>query len=270
MGLVKDFHPLGLTFDVHPVTGEKTILIVNLHHKSSPVVDVFNVHGKQLIHKRTIYDPKMYNPNHMHLMQDEQFRADDGTPSFFFSNDHYFKHRLLKKIETYLFPWSYVGFYNARTGRVEDAVNGLSFANGVAGTDDILFVSETSAGVVRQYKINKGMKQGAPYVYLDYVNKVKVGGAPDNLHYHADKELLVIAAHPKPLEFYKRISSDPATAPKASSQVEVWDLSTDETRTILQDDGSLLSTSSSGVFDTKTSKLLVSGVYADGVIVCDL
>ncbi|KAI9268814.1 hypothetical protein BY458DRAFT_511135 [Sporodiniella umbellata] len=269
-GSIRDFHPLGIAHDVNPATDEKTILSVNLRHDGPPSVEIFNIEGEKFVHKRTIKDPKLYNPNAIHLVQDKQFRAEDGTPSFFFSNDHYFANYILKNIENLLLPWSYVGFYNARTGRVEKAVNGLSFANGVAGTDDTLFVSETSAGVVRQYKINKIFDEGTPSVSLDYVNQVRVGGAPDNLHYQADKELLVIAVHPRTFDFYKRVVSDPNTAPKAPSQIEVWDLSAGETRTILQNDGSLLSTSSSGVFDTKTSKLLVTGVYGDGVIVCDL
>lgn len=270
---MKSYHPLGISFDVHPVTGEKTIFTINLADNEPPSIEVFTVDDvKQLVHKHTIRHQKIYNPNHVHVIQSEQFRADDGTPSFFFSNDHYFNIPLLKHIETYFLPWSNVGFYNARTGQVEKAVDGLLFANGVAGTDDVLFVAETSAGVVRQYKINRKTDiEGVPHISLDYLNKIKVSGVPDNLHYHPDKEMLVIALHPKPTEFYKRIAAvDPATAPYASSGVEVWDVSTGETKLILQDDGSLFSTSSGAVFDTKNSKLIVSGIYDKGLLVCDL
>ncbi|KAG1241843.1 hypothetical protein G6F65_023324 [Rhizopus arrhizus] len=83
--------------------------------------------------------------------------------------------------------------------------------------------------------------------------------------------MLIIALHPKPTEFYKRIAAvDPAMAPYASSGVEVWDVSTGETKLILQDDGSLFSSSSGAVFDTKNSKLIVSGIYDEGLLVCDL
>ncbi|KAG1145432.1 hypothetical protein G6F37_004136 [Rhizopus arrhizus] len=272
-GSLKSYHPLGISFDVHPVTGEKTIFTINLADNEPPSIEVFTVDDvKQLVHKHTIRHQKIYNPNHVHVIQSEQFRADDGTPSFFFSNDHYFNIPLLKHIETYFLPWSNVGFYNARTRQVEKAVDGLLFANGVAGTDDVLFVAETSAGVVRQYKINRKTDiEGVPHISLDYLNKIKVSGVPDNLHYHPDKEMLVIALHPKPTEFYKRIAAvDPATAPYASSGVEVWDVSTGETKLILQDDGSLFSTSSGAVFDTKNSKLIVSGIYDHGLLVCDL
>ncbi|KAG1469701.1 hypothetical protein G6F56_003103 [Rhizopus delemar] len=271
MGSLVDYHPLGINLDIHPVTGEKTILTVNLAHNNSPSIELFTVQDEQLVHKRTIRHPNIYNPNAVHPLRDEQFRADDGTPSFFFSNDHYFHIPVLKAIEPFLFPLSNVNFYNARTDQVQKVIDRLLFANGVSGSDDILFVSETGRSAIRQYKINKTTdKEGVPSVYLDYASEVKVGGAPDNLNYHPVEQILAIAIHPRPLDLFKRMLADPNDPPNSPSKVVVWDIATDETKVILQDDGSLFSSSTGAAFDFDNSMFLVSGILEEGLLICDL
>lgn len=268
IGPLKDYHPLGINLDIHPTTGKKTILSVNMAHNHTPSIELFILQDKHLVHKHTIRHPGIYNPNSVYALRDERFRAEDGTPSFFFSNDHYFHIPLLKAIEPYFFPLSNVNFYDARTGQIHKVVDNILFANGVAGTDDVLFVSEIGKSTVRQYKINR-QPDGFPSVYLDFVNEVKVGGAPDNLYYNAKEDILMIALHPKPLDIYKRLLSDPAEAHPSPSKVMVWNIGTGETKVILQDDGSLFSTSTSAAFDTKHSKLIVSGVQEEGLLICD-
>ncbi|CAO3660306.1 unnamed protein product [Rhizopus microsporus] len=241
MSLLQDYHPLGISLYINPVSGEKTLLTINLPHNESSSVEIFTVQQDKLVHKRTIRHPELYSPNSIHA-------------------------------ETFLFPMTNVMFYNARTDQIQKVIDRLAFSNGVAGTDDILFVSETSAGKVRQYKINrKTDEQGLPYVSVDFERETRVNGSPDNLHYYPEKEILAIATHPKPIEFYKMIAApDINKAPKSPSEIDIWDISTGETRMILQDDGSLYGTSSTGIIDIKHSKLIVSGVFEEGILVCDL
>ncbi|CEG74051.1 hypothetical protein RMATCC62417_09321 [Rhizopus microsporus] len=272
MSPLQDYHPLGISLYIDPVSGEKTLLTINLPHNEFPSVEIFTVQQDELVHKRTIRHPELYSPNSIHILQDDRFRSQDGTPSFFFSNDHYYSSPLLKQAETFLFPKTNVMFYNARTDQTQKVIDRLAFSNGVAGTDDVLFVSETSAGKVRQYKINrKTDEQGLPYVSLDFERETRVNGSPDNLHYYPEKEILAIATHPKPIEFFKMTAApDINKAPKSPSEIDIWDISTGETRMILQDDGSLYGASSTGIIDIKHSKLIVSGVFEEGVLVCDL
>lgn len=123
-----DFHPLGVSLDYHPITKVKTLVSVNLPHKKDEpaAIEFFTVDDQnvQLTHKRTIRHPKIYSPNAIHVIQDVRLRAKDGTPSFFFTNDHYFSSGILKKLENLFFYLSNVGFYNARTGQVEKGANG--------------------------------------------------------------------------------------------------------------------------------------------------
>ncbi|RCH94679.1 hypothetical protein CU098_010680 [Rhizopus stolonifer] len=272
--VMSDYHTLGINVDIHPETGEKTLVTVNVPLDGIPSVEFFTLddNSVHLVHKRTVRDPKMYNPNSIHIIKDVRFRADDGTPSFFFSNDHYFHNRYLKMIENYFFYLSNVGFYNARTGRVEKGVNGLLFANGVTGTDNVLFIAETYRRSVKQYKMATTLdSQGMPHIHLDYVNEAKFNMAVDNLDYNAEKQLLVVAGHPKPLyflQYIKKKNNDDMVKPP--SQVDIWDVVSGETKTLMQDDGALFGTSTAGSLDLTNSKLVVSGLYEEGLLVCDL
>jgi sugar lactone lactonase YvrE len=176
-------------------------------------------------------------------------------------------------LENYFFYLSNVGFYNARTGQVEKGVNGLLFANGLSGDDQLLFVSETNRRAVRQYQIiTTTDKQGVPHIHLDHVAERKFDMAVDNVHYNQNKELVTVAGHPKALDFIKYIISNDGKSelPKPPSQVDVWDIKSGETKTLIQDDGVLFGTSTTGALDLENSKLVVSGLYEEGLLVCDV
>ncbi|CAO3655977.1 unnamed protein product [Mucor hiemalis] len=270
-----DFHPLGISLDVHPVTNAKTLVSVNLPHQGeSAAIEFFEVDDEhvQLTHKRTVRHPKIYSPNAIHVIADARLRAEDGTPSFFFTNDHYFGSGILKKLENYFFYLSNVGFYNARTGQVEKGINGLLFANGVSGTDEYLFVSETNKRTVRKYDIViQTDAKNVPSVTLNFISQAVFDMAVDNVRYLPEKDLVVVAGHPKALDFIKYVTIvDKSTVAKPPSQVDVWDVSTGEVKTLIQDKGDLFGTSSTGAVDIQNSKLVVAGLYEEGLLICDV
>lgn len=270
-----DFHPVGVALDIHPTTGEKTFISINLPHHDTASIELFTVQDELavLVHKKTIRHPKIYSPNSIHVLEDPRFRADDGTPSFFFSNDHYFADGILKIVENYFFYLSNVGFYNARTGQVEKGIDGLLFANGLSGNDQLLFVSETTRRAVRQYKIVVTTdKKDVPHIHLDHITEHKFDMAVDNVHYNQDKELLTVAGHPKVIDLLKYVATynDTAEVTKPPSQVDVWDIKSGETKTLIQDDGALFGTSSTGILDLENAKLVVSGLLEEGLLVCDI
>lgn len=276
-----DFHPLGISLDVHPVTNAKILASVNLPHQGeSAAIEFFDVDDEhlQLTHKRTVRHPKIYSPNTIHIINDVRLRAEDGTPSFFFSNsffftnEHSFVSNILRKLENYFFYLSNVGFYNARTGQVEKGINGLLFANGLSGTDEYLFVSETNTRTVRKYDIViQTDAKNKPTVTLNFVSQAVFNMAVDNVRYLPEKDLVVVAGHPKAFDFIKYISVvDKSTVTKPPSQVDVWDVSTGEVKTLIQDKGDLFGTSSTGAVDIQNSKLVVAGLYEEGLLICDV
>lgn len=253
------------------------MVVINLPHhtpKDEALIEFFEVDDKnvKLTHKRTLQHPKIYSPNSIHILNDVRFRAADGTPSFFFSNDHYFSSGILKKLENYFFYLSNVGFYNARTGQVEKGVNGLLFANGLSGTDEILFVSETQKRHIKKFDIQVTTdKQGLPHITLNHVADTQFDFATDNLRYIPEKELLVVAGHPKGLDFLKYVTArDKTGVQKPASQVDIWDLKTGETKTLMRDNGDFFTASSTGNIDIKNSKLIVSGLMEEGLLVCEV
>ncbi|KAI8876046.1 hypothetical protein K501DRAFT_262804, partial [Backusella circina FSU 941] len=274
INVTADYHPLGLAIDTHPRTGEQTLITANLPHNRESIIELFGIRGTHLYHKKTIKSPLLYAPNSIHILTDERFRADDGTPSFFFSNDHYFSNTnyifsaVLKKVENFCFHLSNVRFYNARVDNVEESVAGLAFANGVSGTDDVLFVAETYKRSVKKYNIVPIMAPN-PHVRLNFVQEQKFEMGVDNIHYDSKKNKVVVAGHPQVSQLLKfvrgRLNRGSALPP---SQIDSWDLNDKKVDTLFKDDGSFFGTSSTGSIDAN-DKLIVSGLYEKGFLVCD-
>lgn len=268
--LSSDYHPLGVAFDVNPSTGQRTLLTVNLAHKSGPSIEVFDVKDTKLVYKKPISHPEIYSPNSVHVISDSRLRADDGTPSFFFSNDHYFSSGILKMIENYFFYLSNVKFYNARTGEVQKAVDGLLFANGVSGTDDTLFVAEVHKMDIKQYKINVKTTPKL-HVSLDFIKEKKFEMGVDNVAYNPKTNQVIVAGHPKSLQTVIYISTaNKEGVAMPPSQVAAWDLDSNQVKILFEDDGSYFGSSTAGAIDAVNSKLLASGLYEEGLLVCDL
>lgn len=265
----QDFHPLGLAIDLK----RNLILVINLPFDSeTAAVEVFSIEdgAETLVHQRTIRHPNLYTPNALHILDNADMEGSDGTPSFFFSNDHYFQTKLLKLIEnTAVLPISNVMFYDARVQQASPVVSGLAFANGVSGDDSTLFVSECNKRQVHQFNITLSPSSPSP-VRLDFVQKVNVGMAVDNLEYH--QGTLVIAGHPKGLDFMKyAVAKDRSlpSVPRAASQVLVWHPSTAPPKVVFSDDGHYYAASSTGTLDGERQKLLVASLYDRGILVCD-
>jgi hypothetical protein len=81
-------------------------------------------------------------------------------------------------------------------------VNGLAFAYGVSGTDDILFVAETYKRSVKKYNIVPVMTPNH-HVRLDFVEEKKFDMGVDNIHYNSEGNRLVVAGHPQVTQLLK-------------------------------------------------------------------
>ncbi|KAI8339022.1 hypothetical protein BC941DRAFT_421880 [Chlamydoabsidia padenii] len=265
----QDFHPLGLNIDI----GRQLILVINLPFESDTAkIEVFSIQADNLVHQRTIQHANLYTPNALHILDNPEMEGSDGTPSFFFSNDHYFDTKLLKLIENVaVLPISNVMFYDARSNQATVVANRLAFANGVSGDDSTLFVSECNKRQVHQYNITLQPSSSDEPVRLDFVQMAHVGMAVDNLDYKSGK--LVIAGHPKGLDFMKyAVARDRSlpNVPRAASQVMVWRLASKVgPQVVFSDDGHYYAASSTGALDADRHKLLVSSLYDRGILVCD-
>ncbi|KAI9250578.1 hypothetical protein BDA99DRAFT_445010 [Phascolomyces articulosus] len=256
-----DFHPLGLAL-VNP----SLLMVINLRHQNPASIELFSLTEAQ--HIRTITHPKIYAPNSIHILKGRS--APDGTPSFFFTNDHYFLKGTKKKLENFgRLPLASVMFFDAFSHTVYPVARGFLFANGLAGDHKhVLFVAETNRMAINRYDIIV-----EDNIQLQFVNKVTMPMAVDNIHYDAQTGDVLVAGHPFVLDLLKFLHyNDGATiknSKKPASQVMVWHTNTNQVEDIFVDDGTLYPTTSSAVIDHESRSLVISGLYAQGILVCD-
>lgn len=260
-----DFHPLGLAFD-----GVHRLVVINIKHHNKAAIEIFDASDKNNIaHVRTLENPEIYNPNSVHILQNEKYRAQDGTPSFFFTRDHYSVSRIAKSVELFsMLPISHVMLYDARTDKVYPVMGGFNIPNGLAGDESTLFVAETGKLDVHRYKIVQHDAEGT--VKLEFVTKVSVDMLPDNLHYLPETGDVIVAGHPKGLTFSKFAMSAPPRRMQPPSQVDIWHTSNQTVETVFADSGALYGGSSTAAIDPDHRKLLITGLYEDGALICDV
>ncbi|KAL0079628.1 hypothetical protein J3Q64DRAFT_1760575 [Phycomyces blakesleeanus] len=278
-----DFHPLGLAIDFNQENQKSLILTANLPILGGLAgVEIFGLEenaedgSKELVYIRSINNPLLNAPNNIHIIHDPRFRGSDGVPSFYISNDHYYTHDLMKVLENYLLlPVSTVFFYDARTDTLKPVIKDLIFANGVTGDETSLFVAETNRMVVRQYEIrikeDKDNEGSAPTISLQYVTKKSFPMAVDNLSYDSSIKEVIVAGHPKGLQFLQyTFSENKENMTVPPSLVMSWDVQSGNVKKLFSDDGTVYGTSTTALRDSESETLFISGLLNRGVLVCPL
>ncbi|KAI9497917.1 hypothetical protein BDB00DRAFT_868044 [Zychaea mexicana] len=255
-----DFHPLGLA-----IVDASLMMVINLRHHAHAAIELFSLQDAK--HIRTLEHPQIYTPNSIHILDGRS--AADGTPSFFFSNDHYFRTGIMKKIENYAsLPLANIMFYDAPTHTVYPVAQGLSFANGLAGDHkSVLFAAETYRMTVKRFEIVVDETQ----VRLQQTDHIKVPSmVVDNTHYDEKTGNVLVAGHPVGLDLLKFARNvDASKTKRPPSRVVAWHPHTKQVDDVFVDDGTLYPTSSTAFIDHDAQKLVISGLYARGILVCD-
>ena len=261
----EDFHPLGLVL-VNPTL----LMVINLRHRNSTSIELFSLPDAK--HIRTLTHPQMYSPNSIHILKGRS--AADGTPSFFYTNDHYFLTGIKKQLENFLrLPLGSIMFYDALSHHAYPVARGLSFPNGLAGDHkQVLFAAESNKMAVHRYDIiaMPGDRNDDDIkVQLRYVDKVTMPMGVDNTHFDPQTGDVIVAGHPKIFDLLKYVHVQNKNGKKPASRVMVWHTNTNQIEDLFVDDGTFYPTSSAAVIDNDTHKLIISGLYARGILVCD-
>ncbi|KAJ3074286.1 Serum paraoxonase/lactonase 3, partial [Quaeritorhiza haematococci] len=251
--LSRPLHPLGIEVFENQDTNTLELYMVN-RPPNDASIEVFTLDPKPgqkgglpktLTHVRTLKHPLIRTPNSLAIV---------APDTFYVSNDHWADpthfpqhsaksetnkeeeaprppgfqeklselldtiqtHKFTQKVETYLgLPLSNVIFYNK--GEAHIVANWLSWANGVAVSPDykILYVAETTAGVIRAYRIEQQPQEnqeegdqdsldeskwrGYPNGTLTPLKAVFAGFAVDNLSVEPTTGNVFAAGHPKAL-----------------------------------------------------------------------
>jgi hypothetical protein len=287
------FHPLG--FELTPaLSGAPSRLYVVNHERNASVVEEFEIEWDKPTQARwirTLSDPALPAPNAITI-------ARDG--SLYVSNDHLFPlhyNVVLNKLETFLaLPISHVVHVSFTSPSVPPtfsiAAKGIPFPNGVALSHDgdVLAVASCTGTSVRFYARNATTNS------LSFTDEILVPFVPDNLSFDDDGAVLV-AGHPDFPALIKMSKEIPgARAPswvvairrvpdgtKADSPAG-WDgeahLSASrkvprppagwEMETLYQSSGVKgFASSTTALRDVPSGRLFMSGLYEDGLLVCE-
>lgn len=300
----KDFHPLGIDISVSIAGNSSNVFVVN-HGRYNTTIEQFTMHPSsptKATYVRTISHKYFVAPNSIALTSPTSFFVTNDhilTRRLPGVLGH-----TLPLIETFFaIPLAFLGHVSIANdaGPGEAIIEhtfsklGIPFANGVATSPDGKQVAVASSSLARVH-IYKRTHDANGKQHLELTQYVPVPFAPDNLLYDDDGNLLV-AGHPRfqslgavarnktapgvgsPSWLVKLVPRDageplmteydlraPYPASKRARAVVGH-----EVETIYQSDGLSpggFSSSTTGLWDTKTGIVFISGLYAEGVLMC--
>ncbi|EJD06428.1 uncharacterized protein FOMMEDRAFT_102212 [Fomitiporia mediterranea MF3/22] len=296
-----DFHPLGVQVWPSKSGSPSNMFVVN-HGRHSTTIEQFVLDPKDIAiaqYVRTLSSPYFVSPNALALT---------SPTSFFVTNDHLMTRRLpsvlgeaLPLLETFLgLPLAFVshvsisgyGADGAPAIKHTIARLGTPFPNGVALSPDGKTLAVASSSYAWVYFFNRTQNADGSES-LTQSARVPVPFAPDNIHYEDDGTLLV-AGHPffpaltaiaanktdaiapswiaslsprRDGDSATRVSAFDTNAPYPASR-RVSAAASHKIETIYQGDGTKFAGSTTGLRDSRTGILFVTGLYQEGLLVC--
>ncbi|KAL1970819.1 hypothetical protein VTN77DRAFT_2653 [Rasamsonia byssochlamydoides] len=289
-----DFHPLGINFFRTPGDPRTRLFVVN-HGRNGGTVEVMDVEYEPA---RAIYvtsisdgDHSIFSPNAV---------APVSYTSFYVTNDHYLikrRHPILAFTETALalpLGWvTFVDFAARETPVCTVAAGGIPYANGIiiTPTGKEVLVASTSTDCVRIYE-----RDPETNILSSKYDKVRLNFHPDNLSFDCSLSLddptvfddngkflrgVVVAGCPNAgrlfcmnrnpkgckapsmvAELRRGNARDPAPYPAVMFSLRNKYCA----RTLYQSNGKHYPSSTTGDMDSKRGRLIVSGLYAEGIL----
>lgn len=238
--------------------GRQSLFVINRPFEGKtlrPTVEIFDIQGRALRHRRTVADAEMCSPNDL---------AAFGHERFFITNDHGACSGFGRAMED-LFGLAnaYVLYYDGKTFRrvAED----IAYANGIAlgppGAAAELFVSGVRDGAVRVFKVAELLAAEAPV--RAPARRIAFNTGVDNLEWAPDGGLLV-GAHPSLWGFFRYRQRWTETSP---SQV-LYGSPAGEITELFRSAGGDLSASS--VAAIHGDVMLIGSVFAPHILACRL
>lgn len=218
----KPFAPHGISF--FKTDSTYTIMAIN-HAKGIESIEVFELKGGTLQHKKTLKDPAMIRPNDLVMLDSERF---------YFSNDHHYTEGVLKLLEEFGgFAWSNVVYFDGKNYR--EVAKGIAYANGINFDPKrkLLFVASPRHFLVKVYaQSNNGS--------LEFVENINCGTGVDNIEFDEDGKLW-IGCHPNLNEFAEYAKGNSDTAPSEIIKIDYRAKEDYSIETIYLDDGNEMS-----------------------------
>ncbi|TFK72893.1 calcium-dependent phosphotriesterase [Pluteus cervinus] len=291
------FHPLGV--DIYPSFGgnASNLYVVN-HAKERTVIEQFVLSPNKPVatYIRTLSSPYFVAPNSLALTSPD---------SFYVTNDHLITRRwpiighFVPLLESLLaLPLAFVLHITLNPpSSSKDAIQSLQiveklmpFPNGVSVSPSGKEVAIVSTTMNSAFIYNRDLTTNL----LELKSQVQVPFSADNILYDDDSNL-ILAGHPNFPQLTKVVADEkdqvvaPSWVVEISPRKEAINVKTYQedtlapvsvhskvspspdyaVKTLFQSDGSVFSTSCTGMRDTVSSVFYISGLYADpGVMVC--
>lgn len=246
-----EFHPHGIAL-FYENDSTLTLYAVN-HNNDGHFIEIFEVAGEQLRHRKSISDPMMHSPNDVLVVAPERF---------YVTNDHGSAGEWGKTFEDYLqLNRSYVLYYDGH--RFRQVAGGLAYANGINMSPDgsHVYVAATVDQAVYVYERNSTTGD------LRFFERIKLGTGVDNLEVD-ESGTIWIGAHPQLLSFVKYANNPANLSPSHVLRVRPLAEGGYAIRNVFVDEGELLSGSSvAAYFD---GWLLIGSVFDPRFLVSHL
>ena len=240
-------HGLGLYIGMD---GRRSLFVIN-HQPGGSSVEIFDVAGGGLRHRRTVRGDLMHSPNDLIPV---------GPDRFYVSNDHGSASPTVRMLEDFLrlSRASVLYFDGASFRRVAD---GFSYANGINVSPDGLwvYVGETVGRKVNVFRRHPETGD------LTFEHAIDLKTGVDNIEVDPQGRLW-IGAHPKLLTFFG-YANDPAK--RAPAQVLGLTILPNRSFIVVEEYLSLGDPlSGSGVAGIFEDYMLVGSVFDDGFLLC--
>lgn len=242
------FEPHGISFFKKDSTYH--ILAIN-HANDSHSIEVFELTGARLVHRKTLKDASMIQPNDLVMLDENRF---------YFTNDHGYTKGLGKTMEEYLgLAVSNVVYYDGETYR--EVADGIAYANGINYdvARNLLFVASP-----RRFLINVYAKEEDGS--LSFIEPIPCGTGVDNIEFDEQMNLWV-GCHPSLLRFSAYRKGNKETSPSEVIKINYQSKGDYTVEKVYVEDGSTMSGSTvAAVFG---DLIFVGNVMDDGFLVLE-
>lgn len=247
--LPEGFNPHGISL-YRAADGKKTLFVIN-HAGDQHTIEIFDVSGARLVHRRTVSGEEFVSPNDV---------AGTGPDSFYIANDHGIASGWMQMVEDLgRLRLSTVQYYNGHD--FETVISALGSAIGINISDDgrTLYVSAGAERMV--YVYDRDLQTNR----LSQRARVAVPGYPDNLDVQANGDLL-LAVHSKLLDFLAHVGDAKKLSPSHVMLMTPDSKGSLAAKTIYYNSGSEISAASVAAGFGK--RLLIGSVFEAKILDC--
>jgi len=244
----KPFAPHGIS--MIKVDSIYKILAIS-HTKNSHSIEVFELEGKKLTHKKTLNHPSMISPNDLVLLDENRF---------YFTNDHKYTDGIMQLLEDYGgLAVSNVMYFDGEN--YTEVADGIAYANGINFDKkrNLLFVASPRKFLVKVYSVNTNNT-------LNFIEDIHCKTGVDNIEFDSEGNLW-IGAHPNLLHFAGYAKGDKEYSPSEIIKIKYKDKGDYTIEQIYMEDGSSMAASS--VAATFGNLILFGNVMDDKFLILE-